>query len=100
MVLVRRRRLVWVGAVVFVAVAGALGGGVADRLSTGGFTDPESESTKAADLLRDEFGQQNPNLVMVVTAQRGTVDDPDNAAAGVALTQRLTQERYSAFAGS
>jgi len=55
--LVRRRRFVWVGAVVFVVVAGTVGGGVADRLSSGGFQDPNAESTKAAQLLRSDFGQ-------------------------------------------
>jgi RND superfamily putative drug exporter len=99
-VLVRRRRLVWVGAVVFVVVAGAMGGGVADRLSTGGFTDPGAESTEARELLRQEFGQQDPNLVVVLTAKDGTVTDADNAAAGSAYTRKLAGESYISFAGS
>ncbi|MEY2417951.1 MAG: putative drug exporter of the superfamily [Actinomycetota bacterium] len=97
---VRRRRFVWVGAVVFVVVAAGFGGGVADRLSTGGFQDPNAESTKAAQLLRHDFGQQDPNLVMVVTANKGVVSDADNAAAGAAFTQRLAREPYIAFAAS
>ncbi|MEY2426367.1 MAG: putative drug exporter of the superfamily, partial [Actinomycetota bacterium] len=96
----RRRRFVWFGALVFVVVAGALGGGVADRLSTGGFKDPGSESTKAAKLLADDFGQEDPNLVMVVTAKDGTVDDAANQAAGAAFTNELAGENYISFAGS
>ncbi|MEY2592296.1 MAG: putative drug exporter of the superfamily, partial [Acidimicrobiaceae bacterium] len=99
-VVVRRRRFVWLGALVFVVVAGALGGGVADRLSSGGFADPNAESTKAAQLLRHEFGQQDPNLVMVVTAKKGKVDDPANAAAGAAFTQKLTADKSINFAVS
>ncbi|HVT76508.1 MAG TPA: MMPL family transporter [Acidimicrobiales bacterium] len=97
---VRRRRFVWVGAVLFVVVAGAVGGGVADRLSTGGFQDPHAESTKAAQLLRGQFGQQDPNLVMVITAKHGLVSDPANRAAGAAFTQRLSADKHIAFAAS
>ncbi len=99
-VLIRRRRLVWVGAFIFVIVAAGLGGGVAERLSTGGFEDPGAESTKAAELLERDFGQQDPNLVMVVTAKDGTVDDATNAAAGAAFTQKLAGEDYISFASS
>ncbi len=99
-VLIRRRRFVWVGAILFVIAAGALGGGVDKRLSSGGFADPNAESTKAGDLLRTEFGQQDPNLVMVITAKQGSVDDPANAAAGAELTNRLSAEKYISFAGS
>ena len=99
-VLMRRRRWVWVGAVLFVVVAAGLGGGVEKRLSSGGFADPNAESTKAGELLRKDFGQQDPNLVMVITAKQGSVDDPANAAAGLELTNRLASEKYISFAGS
>jgi putative drug exporter of the RND superfamily len=87
-----RARLVLVAALVFFAVAGALGGGVADRLITGGFEDPSSESTKAEDYLLDRFGAGAPNVVLLVTAKDGTVDDTDVARAGRDLTQRLAAE--------
>src|SRR5881275_1027858 len=38
--LVRRRRLVLIATLGFVLLAGLIGGKVADRLSSGGFTDP------------------------------------------------------------
>ncbi len=95
-----RRRFVWLGALVFVVVAGVLGGGVAERLSTGGFEDPGSESAKAAKLLADDFGQEDPNLVMVVTAKEGRVDDATNRSAGAAFTNKLAGESYISFAGS
>ncbi len=98
--LIRRRRFVWVGSVVFVVLAGVFGSGVASRLSSGGFADPSAESSKAADTLATAFGQTNPNLVMVITPTSGTVDSPSNAAAGAALTQKLSGEDYISFAGS
>ena len=93
-VLIRRRRWVWVGAVLFVVVAGGLGSGVASHLSSGGFADPAAESSKAAEALAKSFGQTNPNLVMVLTAKTGSVDDPANAEAGAALNARLSGEKY------
>ena len=62
-----------VGTVVFFVVAAALGGGVASRLSSGGFEDPSSESSRAGDAIEREFGEQQPDLILLVTAKRGTV---------------------------
>jgi RND superfamily putative drug exporter len=86
---VRRRRVVLVASLVVFAVFGAIGGGVAERLSSGGFEDPDAESTRARHLIEDEFGSATPNLVLLVTADAGNVDDPAAAAAGAALTQEL-----------
>jgi len=87
---IARRRLVLVLAAVTFALAGALGGGVAQELSSGGFEDPDSESARADDLLLDTFGAGVPNVVLLVRATNGTVDDV--AAAGTALTQELAAE--------
>ncbi len=89
---VRRRRAVLVLTAVFFVAAAVLGGGVFDKLSTGGFQDPEAESTQAADLLEERFGQGDPNLVLLVTPDGGVVDDPAAVDAGTALTERLAEE--------
>ncbi|MDE0804802.1 MAG: MMPL family transporter [Acidimicrobiales bacterium] len=95
---VRRRRAVLVGAVVLFAVAGSIGGDVAQNLSSGGFEDPSSESFEADRLLRERFDTGVPNLVLVVTATDEAVDgdvavdDPAAAAAGQALTDRVAGE--------
>src|SRR5207253_8315276 len=65
-VAVRRRTLVLVLSLFVFLVAGALGGGVAERLSTGGFDNPGSESGRAAAYLRDVFKQGDPEVVLVV----------------------------------
>src|SRR5262249_51890657 len=90
---VRHRKVVLVGTVVFFVAAAVLGGRVASRLSSGGFEDPSSESSRAGDAIEQEFGKQQPDLILLVTAKEGTVDDPDVAAAGRALTARLGSER-------
>ena len=86
---VRRRRLVLIGSLVAFLAFGAIGGGVAEQLSSGGFEDPNAESTRARHLVEDVFGASTPNLVLLVTADGGNVDDAAAAAAGVALTQEV-----------
>src|SRR5438093_3857387 len=89
---VRRRRWILIGTVIGVLLAGAFGGSVVQRLSNGGFTDPNAEAERAEALLNRVFHAGNPNLVLLVTAREGTVDDPAVARAGTALTQGLAVE--------
>ncbi len=99
---VRRRRLVLVLAGVLFVVSGALGGGVAEQLSSGGFEDPGAESTKAEDFLLDRFqGAGTPNIILLVTVEDArTVDDPAVAATGQALTAELQGEADMAYVAS
>ena len=48
---IHRRWLVIVASVLVVVAAGAFGGGVADRLTLGGFGVPDADSTQARELL-------------------------------------------------
>jgi len=89
---VRRRRWVLAGTLVALVAAGAFGGGVFDRLSGGGFSDPGAESSRGTDQLEEVFRTGDPNLVVLVTAKGGSVDDPAVAAEGVALTEELASE--------
>jgi RND superfamily putative drug exporter len=90
---VRRRRAVLISAVVGLIIAGALGGTVVKKLSTGGFTDPNSESARAERTLLQTFHFGNPNLVLLVTAKKGSVDAPAVRARGLALTAALSKEK-------
>ena len=87
---VDRRRLVLILALVGFVGAAMFGGGVARELSSGGFQDPASESYQADQDLLDTFGAGVPNLVLLVTAHEGTVDDV--SAAGMAVTDELAAE--------
>ncbi|MBK5306394.1 MAG: MMPL family transporter [Frankiaceae bacterium] len=89
---VTRRRLVLVLALVFVGLAGALGGGVAKELSGGGFDDPSAPSEQAAALLHDQFGTGTPTIALLLTS-KGDVDDPAVAAAGQRLAAQFAGER-------
>jgi RND superfamily putative drug exporter len=91
--LLRRRVLVLVVAVAAVVVAGVLGSGVVANLRSGGFEDPAASSTRAAAALRDTFHTGEPNLVMLVSADKGTVDQAAVATGGLELTRRLAAEQ-------
>jgi RND superfamily putative drug exporter len=90
---VRRRRIIMVATLVFVIAAGAIGGNVASLLSTGGFEDPGAESTLARVALEDVFHQGSPNIILLVTAKGGDVDDPAVVKAGAALTAELAKQK-------
>ncbi|MEA3020554.1 MAG: putative drug exporter of the superfamily [Actinomycetota bacterium] len=90
---IRRRKTILVVALVFFALAGAIGGGVAKQLSTGGFDDSRSQSYKATKYLENTFHQGVPSVVLVVHSARG-VDDPATVAAGQRLTARLAKEAH------
>jgi RND superfamily putative drug exporter len=85
----RRARLILVLGFVAVVAAGVLGAGAFGKLKNGGFDDPASQSTQAQQLIDAHFGGQT-NLVLLVQARSGSVDDPAVAAAGRAVAQKLT----------
>src|SRR5680860_206117 len=90
---VRRRKTVLVASALFFAAAGVFGGPVAESLTSGGFDDPSSESSRAGEAVEERFGVDDPDVLLLVTAPPGeTVDDPDVAAAGTALTDELAAE--------
>ncbi len=80
----------------FVVAAAVLGGNVSSRLSQGGFDAPSEQSVQAADVLASKFHSGSDNFILLVHARHGTVDRPDVAAAGRALTRLLAAQPYMA----
>ncbi|MFC3734134.1 MMPL family transporter [Actinoplanes nipponensis] len=71
----RFRWPVLVGTVVAVAAAGMWGLGVFGQLTEGGYNDPGSESTRAAEVVRAELGAQGGDVVVIYTPVAGGIDD-------------------------
>src|SRR3970282_666852 len=92
-VVVRYRVWVLTLAVLATVGAGLFGSGVASSLSNGGFEDPDAESVAAADALAAEFGSTPPDVIMVIRARDGSVDDPEVTAAGIALVDEIASEQ-------
>ncbi len=87
----RRRKAILILTGVFTVLAAVIGGGgVFGKLKGGGFEDPAAESTRAREYLDEELDVGDPNLVLVVSAPAGRVDDATAAAAGQALAARVS----------
>ncbi|MFJ6519005.1 MMPL family transporter [Streptomyces filamentosus] len=87
-----RPRLTLLVALVLTALAVLAGGGVAERMGSGGWEDPAAESTYATEALAREFPGSQPNLILLVDAGRAGVDDPAATAEARRLTERLAAE--------
>ena len=87
--IVQRRRTVLAATLLGLVVAIVLGSGVFAELTNGGFDDPDSESTRAVELLDEEFDTASADIVAIVTAANGDVDTPGVVAAGTELTEEF-----------
>jgi len=73
----RRRRLVLVIALIVVAFAAAWGTGVFGKLqSSGGFTPPDSQSQRSANLATAAFGRDAGDVVVLYMSPTATVRSP------------------------
>jgi RND superfamily putative drug exporter len=77
--LVRRRKAVLAGFIVAAIAAGVVGSLVFARLEGGGYSDPGSDSYKAATYLNDTFKVKDPAIIFVIDAGK-SVADPAVAA--------------------
>lgn len=84
-------KLVLTVAVLLVMVAGAMGFQAFGKLKSEGFDDPKSESSQAASLINQHFGGQT-NLIFLVHAQHGNVDDSSIAAEAKAVASSLSRQ--------
>lgn len=86
--LVRRARLVLVVSTIAVLAAAVLGFGAFGKLKGGGQDDPHSESVHAQNVIDKKYGGE-VNLVFLVHARTGTIDNGPAATAGAKLTRDL-----------
>ncbi|MFE1233823.1 MMPL family transporter [Streptomyces sp. NPDC058745] len=89
-----RPRLSLLVALVITALAVVAGSGVGDRMGSGGWEDPDAESTYATQVLEREFPASQPNVLLLLDAGAAGVDDP-----AVAAEARRTAERLDAEPG-
>jgi trehalose monomycolate/heme transporter len=82
----RHRWRVLATALAVVVGAGIWGFGVFGELTEGGYADPGSESTRAANLVRNATGAQVGDVVVIYTPTSGSIDD---AALGQRVHSRM-----------
>src|SRR6201997_3594718 len=81
-------RRVIAGALLLMVGTAIFGIPVAESLSAGGMLDPTSESSQAAKLLSDKFGQGDMAMIISVTSGGG-VESPAARTVGTEIVQRL-----------
>ena len=86
------RRVVVAAALLTVALA-IFGVPVAKSLSASGFQDPTSQSSRAAELLSDKFGQGDIQLLILVSAPDG-VDSIQARTAGTQIVDELRRSQH------
>ncbi|MEV0321170.1 MMPL family transporter [Streptomyces sp. NPDC050658] len=86
---VRHSRAVLIGVVLAFLGLGAYGAGAQADLDLARWDSPGTESVRAADVLREEYGTGNPNLALLVTARDGDVDSPRTTAAARRLAAEV-----------
>ncbi|MBB5913501.1 RND superfamily putative drug exporter [Nocardia transvalensis] len=84
----RYPKWILLAALALALVCGGFGATVTDRLKAGGFTSDGAESAQVAQLLADNFGGADPNLVLLVDADQG-VDSGAARAAAADITARI-----------
>ncbi len=89
---VRRRRRVLAGGLLFMVLCGVVGAGAMGAMVLNRWEAPGTESVRAQEALIGEFGTDSANLILLISAKQGTVDDPDVASAGTEFADRLAGE--------
>ncbi|MFC4128165.1 MMPL family transporter [Nocardia rhizosphaerae] len=74
-------------------VLAVVGSGAMGELILNRWEAPGTESVRAQEVLQRDFHTGNANLILLITAEHGTVDDTAVAAAGTALTEELRADR-------
>ena len=87
------RRVLVVAGLLFV-LAGAFGSSAADHLSSGGFRDPGASSTKAEEILQEDFRAGDANLIIEVTSSSG-VDADAARTRGMAVVRAVEDSPYA-----
>ncbi|MEV0224092.1 MMPL family transporter [Streptomyces sp. NPDC050704] len=88
---VRRSRAVLIGVLLAFLGLGAYGAGAQGDLDLSRWSAPGTESVRAGDVLREEFGTGNPNLALLVTARDGDVDSTRTERAARALAREVAE---------
>ena len=91
-VLVNYRKAAVALFVIGILLAGAVGSLIFSRLDSGGYSDPNSDSYKVYEYLRDDLKVEDPAVVIVIDAGDRDVTDPAVAQQAIALEKKMAQE--------
>ena len=92
-VLVNYRKSATALFIIGILVAGAVGSLIFSRLDSGGYSDPNSDSYKVYEYLRDDLKVEDPAVVVVIDAGDRDVTDPAVAQQALALEKMMAEEK-------
>ena len=91
-VLVRRRKGALALFIIGILVAGTVGSLIFSRLDSGGYSDPNSDSFKVYEYLRDELKVEDPSVVVVIDSGDTQVTDPEVTRKALELEAKMGKE--------
>lgn len=77
---VRRKMLVVIASAVILGISAGLGSLVFARLSSGGYSDPASDSAKVFTYLHDTLGVKDPGVVLIVDGGKSGINEISSTA--------------------
>ena len=86
---VRRRKTTLIIFILIVLAAGAIGSLSFSRMDSGGYSNPKSESAKAAKFLAQHFQVKDPGVVLVVDSGALPVSDPSITTTAMKLESEV-----------
>ena len=92
-VLVNYRKAATALFIIGILVAGAVGSLIFSRLDSGGYSDPNSDSYKVYEYLRDDLKVEDPAVVVVIDAGDRDVTEPAVAQQALALEKKMAEEK-------
>ena len=87
--IVGHRKSVLISYIIAILIAGGIGSLSFSRLDSGGYSDLNSESAKAANYITDTFKVQDPVAILVIDSGSRSVDDPEVIADAAALEKEV-----------
>ena len=87
--IVGHRKSVLITYIIAILIAGGIGSLSFSRLDSGGYSDLNSESAKAANYITDTFKVQDPVAILIVDSGSRSVDDPTVVAEATSLEKEV-----------
>ena len=88
---VRHRKAILASYIAFIALAAGIGVGVFSNVKSQGYDNPNSESAKVDNLLRDEFKVRDASVVFIVDSPKA-ITDPESQAAVTKIANEVKAE--------